>query len=304
MDSPDRFPHRPAHPRAAAITQVLVRVLVLNWAVALAKIVFGVSSGSVSILSDGFHSLTDGASNIVALVGVRAARKPPDYDHPYGHRKFETLAAAGIVLFLLLVMVGVLHAAYERLRFGGEVRVGSTSFVVMLGTLAVNIFVVMYETRAGRNLGSELLLADAAHTKSDILTSAAVMGALVGVLTGYAFLDPVVAILVAGFIGKAGLEVALDAAHILSDRFVLDEEQVRTVVMSVPETRGCHQIRTRGTADHVFLDLHVWFDPEVPLSEAHRLSHVVKDRLMDGFPEIVDTVIHIEPPPEQMPRPS
>ena len=105
--------------RYSEVRKVLVRILFLNLAVALAKIVFGQISGSISILSDGFHSLTDGASNVVALVGLRLAQKPPDANHPYGHRKFETLAAGGIALFLLVVVVEVAQAAIVRFRSGG-----------------------------------------------------------------------------------------------------------------------------------------------------------------------------------------
>src|SRR6059058_6588013 len=101
--------------RYSAVVRVLARVLLLNLAVALAKIAFGYASGAISILSDGFHSLTDSASNVVGLIGVRAAGRPPDEDHPYGHRKYETVAAASVTLFLLLVMIEVLRNAWGHL---------------------------------------------------------------------------------------------------------------------------------------------------------------------------------------------
>src|SRR5262245_24885977 len=145
--------------RPAAVRSVLLRVLFLNLAVALAKIVYGQISGSISILSDGFHSLTDGSSNVVGLVALRLARKPPDANHPYGHRKFETLAAGGIALFLLVVVVEVAQSAIMRLRAGGSPTVTMTSFVIMLSTLAINIAVVRAERSAAKRLSSELLLA-------------------------------------------------------------------------------------------------------------------------------------------------
>lgn len=276
---------------------MLTRVLVLNLAVAGAKLAFGYASGSVSIVSDGFHSLTDSASNIMGLVGLRIARKPPDTDHPYGHRKFETLAAAGIFVFLLVVVVEIVQNALGRLRSGEAPAVSAMSFTVMLATLGVNLVVVRYEAGQGRRLGSELLLADAAHTQSDVWTSCAVLVALAAAWVGYPILDPIGAILIAVFIARTGYQIGLETSGILADRVVLDEEAIRRVVMSVPDAVGCHQIRTRGTYDHTFLDLHVWFEPDTPLFEAHRLSHVVKDRLMETFPQIADAVIHIEPPP-------
>jgi cation diffusion facilitator family transporter len=286
-------------PRYVEVSRVLARILVLNLLVALAKIALGYTSGAISILSDGFHSLTDGASNVVGLVGVRIARQPPDEEHPYGHRKFETMASVGILIFLVLVLVQVASAALARVGSGEAPVVGALSFWVMGGTLLINVGVVIYERRAGRRLNSEILVADAHHTTSDLATSLTVIAALIGVRFGYTWLDPAAALIVAGFIAWACWEIFQETSRILGDRIVIDEISIREVVQSVPEILGCHQIRTRGPADHVFLDLHVWMDGALPLHEAHRLSHVVKDRLMARFPEIKDAVIHIEPPPPE-----
>ena len=283
--------------RYAEVSRVLWRVFFLNLIVAAAKITLGLSSGAVSILSDGFHSLTDTASNIVALVGVRIASQPPDDDHPYGHRKFETMASVGILIFLLLVLFQVMSAAVARLQSGGEPVITWLTFVVMGATFLINLGVVFYERAAGRQLVSEVLMADAPHTTSDLLTSASVIAALIGVRMGYLWLDPVAALVIAGFIGYACWEIFQSTSGILADRFVIPEGAIREVVRSVPEVVGCHHIRTRGSNDFVFLDLHVWLDRDMRLDEAHRLSHVVKDRLMARFPEIKDAIIHIEPPP-------
>lgn len=284
--------------RYTAVRSVLTRILFLNIAVALAKIVYGQISGSISILSDGFHSLTDGASNIVALVGLRLARKPPDANHPYGHRKFETIAAGAIALFLLLVVVEVAQAALVRFRSGNGLSVTPASFVIMVTTLAINVAVARNERKAAERLSSELLFADARHTQSDVLTSLSVIAALIGAALGYPLLDPLAALVIVGFIGRAGFEIARDAAKTLSDQMVISEADVREVVVSVPEVLGCHHIRSRGTADHVFLDLHIWLDGATPLTNAHALSHMVKDRLIERYPQIADAVIHIEPPPK------
>ena len=285
--------------RAAEVSTVLSRVFFLNLIVAGAKIALGTATGAVSVLSDGYHSLTDTASNVVGIIGVRIAGAPPDEEHPYGHRKFETIASIGIFVFLLLVLREVLSAAWERLQSGGEPAISTLTFVVMGATSAINLGVVYYERSAGRRLQSEVLLADAHHTMSDLLTSATVIAALVGVRYGYAWLDPAAALVIAGFIGYACWEIFKTTSGVLADRIVLSEEVIREVVRSVPEVIGCHHIRTRGSADFVFLDLHIWMDAAMPLEKAHSLSHVVKDRLMERFPQIKDAIIHIEPPPKQ-----
>ena len=283
--------------RYAQVVRVLYRVFFLNLGVAVVKIALGYMTGAVSILSDGFHSLTDAASNVVALVGVSIARRPPDENHPYGHRKYETMASLGILVFLVIVLVQVLAAAYDRVMHGGTPRVFPEGIALMTITLIVNVFVVAYELREAKRLKSEVLRADAKHTRSDVLTSVAVLGALVGVWWGYPLLDPLAAILVAVFIGHAGWEIVQEASRILSDEIVIAEEDVRAVVGTVAEVLGCHQIRTRGASDHAFMDLHLWVDGQTPLESAHATSHIVKDRLMKRFPQLVDVVIHIEPPP-------
>jgi cation diffusion facilitator family transporter len=283
--------------RYREVTRVLTRVLFLNLAVAAAKITLGYATGAVSILSDGFHSLTDTASNVVGMVGVRIANRPPDENHPYGHRKFETMAAIGILVFLLLVLVEVLRAAVDRLGSGATPTVPAFSFAVMAGTLAVNVLVVRYERRAGRRLSSEVLLADARHTMSDVLTSSAVIAALVGVRLGVPMADPLAALVIAGFIGRACWEIFEESARVLADEAVIPEDDIRAAANAVPGVIGCHQIRSRGSADHVFVDLHLWLDASLPLHDAHEVSHDVKDHLMERFPEIQDAVIHIEPPP-------
>jgi cation diffusion facilitator family transporter len=283
--------------RYTAVVTVLVQVLILNVAVAAAKIVYGYISGAVSILSDGFHSLADSLSNVAGLIGVYIARKPPDSDHPYGHRKFETLAAGIIAGFLMLVVVQIGQAAVHRLRTGSAPDITPAAFIVMIGTLAVNLVVTWYERRKAHELGSEVLLADAMHTRSDVYSSLTVIAALAGTALGYPMLDPLAALVVIVFIAYAGWEIALATSKILSDSVVIDADDLRRVVLSVPQVLGCHHIRTRGPADHVFLDLHVWMRPEMRLDAAHETSHVVKDLLMARYPQIADAVIHIEPPP-------
>ncbi len=171
------------------------------------------------------------------------------------------------------------------------------SFAVMAATFLINVGVVSYERREGRRLSSEVLRADAHHTLSDLFTSATVIAALIGVKLGVPALDPAAAIVVAGFISYACWEIFKETTGVLADEIVIAAEDIEGVVRAIPEIVGCHNIRSRGSADHVFVDLHIWMNPAMRLDEAHRLSHVVKDRIMARFPQVKDAVIHIEPPP-------
>jgi cation diffusion facilitator family transporter len=297
--SPIPNPQSPSPSRYSSVSRVLVRVLLLNLGIAAAKIVFGYASGAISVLSDGFHSLTDAAANVVGLIGVQAARRPADADHPYGHRKYETVAAAAVTVFLMVVVVEVLRNALNQLAGRtAALAVTPASFILMLATVIVNLVVVKYEGRQAQRLASEVLLADATQARGDVFTSLTVIAALLGAQAGLPVLDPMAALVVAGFIAYSGFQIGRTTTGILSDRIVIADADLERTVLSVPGVVGCHRIRTRGTTDHVFLDLHVWLPAEMPLVEAHALSHVVKDRLMARYPQIADAIIHIEPPPE------
>ena len=143
-----------------------------------------------------------------------------------------------------------------------------------------------------------MLAADAMQTRADVWSSFTVIAALAGTKLGWEILDPIGALVVAAFIGYGGWKIFHATTGILSDRVVMQDTDVEQVVMSVPGVLGCHHIRTRGSEDHVFLDLHVWLPADMPLVEAHSLSHIVKDKLMARYPKIADAIIHIEPPPK------
>ena len=266
--------------RYAPVSRVLFLVLFPNLGVAVAKIVFGYSSGAISILSDGFHSLTDAASNVVGLIGVKAAERPPDEDHPYGHRKYETVAAAAVLLFLLLVVVEVLRNAFNHLSGrAAPVEISLASFVVMIVTVAVNLVVIAYEGRAATRLASEVLLADVLQTRGDVWTSLTVIAALAGARFGLPILDPIAALVVAAFIGYSGYQVARATTGILSDRIAIADADLERVVLSVPGVLGCHRIRRAGrpiTSSSTC----TWLPMTYASADAHELSHVVKDRLM------------------------
>jgi len=198
--------------RYSDVSRVLTHVLVLNLIVALAKIAFGYLSGAISILSDGFHSLTDTGSNVVGLIGIRAAERPPDEDHPYGHRKYETVAAAAVTIFLFLLVLEVLRNAFNHLSGRtAPPHISIVGFVIMAVTVMINIAVVKYESAAAERLGSEMLLADSLQTRGDVWTSIAVIVALAGARAGMPILDPIAALVVAGL--KADGETVVHGAE-------------------------------------------------------------------------------------------
>ncbi|MCX8007774.1 MAG: cation diffusion facilitator family transporter [Coriobacteriia bacterium] len=289
-------PTQPQAERLAEIRRVLWAILGLNLAVAVAKLLYGVATSSLAMTADGFHSLFDGTSNVIGLVGISIAARPADRGHPYGHAKYETYASAGIGILLVTAAWRVGVESVKRLVAGGGApQVNAGSFAVMLVTLAVNIAVSTWERRAGKRLKSDLLVADASHTGSDVLVSLGVIGGLIAVRAGYPLADPLLGIVVCAFIARAALRVFRSVDETLADRARLDPKAVEAVALSVPGVLGCHDVRTRGTASHVAVDLHVQVDPRSTITDGHEIAESVERALCDHFQEVSDVIAHVEP---------
>ncbi|TLM80355.1 MAG: cation transporter [Actinobacteria bacterium] len=282
--------------RAGKVKVVLWVILFLNTAVAVAKVVYGMLSHSVAMQADGFHSLFDGVSNVVGLVGISLAARPADREHPYGHGKYETYASAAIGGMLVFAAVRVGTAAWQNLFGGGAgARVDAGSFAVMLGTLAVNVGVTTWERRVGKRLGSSILIADASHTGSDVMVSLGVIAGLVAVKLGYPIADPLIALAVAGAIVWTAIGVLRQAEETLSDRARLPVDEVVAAAMTVAGVLGCHSVRTRGSVAEVLVDLHCQVDPALSVSDAHAIAEAVERAVAEAFPQVVDVIVHHEP---------
>ncbi|BDG60541.1 cation diffusion facilitator family transporter [Caldinitratiruptor microaerophilus] len=277
------------------VKRILWGILALNLAVALAKVLYGWASRSAAMVADGFHSLSDGTSNVIGLVGITLAQKPIDRTHPYGHKKFETFTTIGIAALLLFVAFEVVTGVVDRIRHPVAPSVTAWSFAVMLATMAVNAGVYLYESRAGRRLGSDFLVADSLHTRSDILVSLSVLAGLAGVRLGLPWLDWAVALVIAGLIAWSAWEIIRDGANVLCDAAVFDPAFIDPVVRSIPGVREVHQIRSRGRHDSAYVDLHVLVDPHLPVVKAHDLAHRIEEALKGRLPAVVDVLVHVEP---------
>ncbi len=277
---------------------VLVTVLFLNWIVASLKILYGVFTKSYGILADGFHSFSDGASNIIGLIGIGIASKPTDEKHPYGHKKYETFAAIAIALMLFFVVFNLTKEAIHRLYYPVVPQVNADSFLVMIFTIVVNLAVTRYEYLKGSALKSDVLIADSQHTKSDILTSASVIIGLIAVKAGYPVMDTIASLFVAAFIGYAGFRILKHSSSILCDEVAIDKSLIENVVKSIEGVRKCHKIRTRGRRDDIYVDLHVLVDPDMHVDKAHNLSYKIEDAIKKNIEGASDVLVHIEPAPK------
>jgi cation diffusion facilitator family transporter len=287
--------------RAEGINRVLWQILFLNVFVASAKAAWGIISGSTAMFADGIHSFTDASGNIVALIAMKAARKPPDEDHPYGHHKYESFASAAIGLMLCLaawrVVSGSVSAllAFARDGVHPKVEVTAISFAVMIITLGINLFVVWFETRRGQELRSDVLQADAKHTLSDVWVTLGVFASLILVKAGVPIADPIVGLFVAFAIVWAAIKVFKSAHTTLSDQQRLDPREVMERVIAFEGVKGCHNIRSRGTGATIHMDMSILVDPGITVEHGHAIARDLERWLCGRYEGLADVVIHVEP---------
>lgn len=285
------------------IRKVLIITLLLNLLVMVIKAVVGWLTGSLSLLADALHSVTDSANNILGLVTNHYANPLPDRDHPYGHHKFDAIGALGIAVFLGIACFEILSGAVERLLKGGTVvKISANELWILLIVLGINIFVTFYERRAGKRLGSAILVADAQHTMSDVWVTIMVIAGLIGVWQGEVLnipqlqsLDVFLSFPVALLVFHSGWKVLTENLPWLVDEMAIAPEIIHAIAIDVPGVVNCHSIASRGVVGRqVFIDMHLIVDA-ADVETAHRITEEVEARLEERFSP-VRILIHVEPP--------
>lgn len=271
-------------------------VLVINAVVALIKVVVGWKSGSLTVLGSSLESGLDMFNNLIGVALVGVAGRAPDEDHPYGHDKFETLGVLGIVGFLSISCFELLRqgiAALTERRVPTDVRGAHIAIIVL--TLGINMFVMRYERRRGRELGSAFLLADASHTGSDVFVTLVALASLVFARIGWPWMDAPLAIAVALIIAWSGVRLLRQQIPILVDERAINAGDLRRVVMRVSGIREVRNIRSRSTASgQLFAEVTIAVAGSTPVDEAHHLADAVEAAIEQEFGASQVTV-HVEP---------
>jgi cation diffusion facilitator family transporter len=275
---------------------VLWIILIANLTVAMLKIIVGSVINSTSMTADGFHSLTDGSSNIIGLIGIHFASKPVDEDHPYGHRKFEILAGMFIAVMLFILGGRTIMNAIDRLRNPVLPNITLESLVILILTLCINIFVSTFEYKKGKKLNSQILISDSLHTRSDIYVSAGVLITLGCVKIGLPpMIDPVASFIVAGFIFHSAYEIFVDNSGILVDKAAVDTERIRSIALDFEEVKDTHNIRSRGCKNDLHIDMHIMTEPDLSVEKSHELIHNIEERIKDEININIQVIAHLEP---------
>jgi cation diffusion facilitator family transporter len=282
--------------RNKEVEQVILNVMILNVLIAIVKLALGFATGALSVIADGFHSIIDSTSNLIGLIALRISSQPPDADHPYGHRKYESVATFAIGGLLLLVSWEIGKGIFERLFSPHAApHIALLDIALMSGTFLVNLGVVVYETLRGRALKSDFLIADAAHTRTDIYVTVSVVVSLVATWLGFGWVDLIVATAVVLLIVYAAYDILKRTAYVLTDATVVQPNLLETTAASVKGVQFVHKARSRGSAEAAYVDLHVKVDPAMSTTEAHAIASEVERKIKTDVAGVVDAVIHIEP---------
>lgn len=282
--------------RTAAVRRVLRGLLIANIAVVAAKATIGAFAGSLAVIGDAVHSSIDAVYNVLGLIVIHLASRAPDEDHPYGHRKFETLGALGICVVLVVTSFELARSAVSRLVAGGHlIQLTDLSLAVLLGTLAINVLVAWYENRQGQLLQSELLIADAAHTRTDVFITIGVLIGMIFSRQGHLWVDPAVAIAVALLILRVAYQILRRVVPVLVDERAIPEPTIRRSAQGVEGVISAYGIRSRGGKSGArFAELTIAVDPHANVAHAHAIADAVEERLKKDL-ELEEVTVHIEP---------
>lgn len=292
--------------RTAEIRRVLMTVLLLNLLVAGAKLGYGTLSGSVAMTADGFQSLLDGFANVIGIAGIAVAARPPDREHHFGHGRYETLASMAIGALMAVAVIEIVESAIGRWRAGEAPEVTPLSFGIMLGTMAINTAVTLWERRKARGLRSDLLEADARHTGSDVLVSGAVILGLAGERMGLRGADAAISLAVAATIAWAAWGILREASLVLSDAATdVEPAALLGAILAAPGAITAHNLRVRSSGGLNWVEVHVTVDPLLTVKQAHEVATGVEDAIKDEIGPGTQTIVHIEPaePPHTRPDP-
>ena len=289
--------------RARGIRSVLATVLGLNLLVAGLKLFVGLNAGSAAMAADGVQSLLDGLANVVGLIGIAAAARPPDEDHPYGHERYETLAAMAIAGLMTYGVIEIVQSAWTQFQDGTQPRVTAVEFAVLGLTMAINAGVSFWEGRSAKKLQSDLLAADAKHTGTDVLVSAGVICGLIAVSWGYAWADAAMSLVIAAVIARTAWGILRDASMVLTDSMGTDPRGLLQVIIGAPGVITAHNLRARSAGGRLWVEVHVTVDPALQVKQAHTVATGVEERVRAVSGAGSHVIVHIEPAEHPHTRP-
>lgn len=264
----------------------------------LAKLIIGFLSHSAALVAEGLHSAADVLFDLVVLIGMHLGRKEADESHPYGHGKFESLATLLLALILLAVAAGIAIEAANRIKDPDLVPPDQLALWVAAGSMLIKELLYQYTVRVGRRIGSNIIIANAWHHRSDSIASFAALLGIAGAIAGWPMFDPIAAIGVAFFVGKVGVEIAIDSLEELTDSANAIDNEIRETITRLinehPEVLSAHLVKARKLGPDILVDVHVVVDPFLSVTEGHQIADEVEKTLLREVPDITAVMVHVD----------
>lgn len=283
--------------RNARIQRALLVALVGNISSAIIKVLFGLLANSIAMLADAAHSIFDSVSSVIGIYGNKLSAKPPDIEHPYGHSKFEQLAALGITVMIFVACFNIMHEAVERAIANVIPSITLYSFASILVSLSISLFISIYERRVGRSTSSMILLADSSHTLTDVLASLVVIAGFFGTNMGFLYADSLAATLVCLILAYVGCSLFKGAASMLVDRGITLDTlmKVKATVSGLSEEVECHNVRGKAVGDKIYIDMRITVKGDLSVEQSHRITEVIEKKLKQAIEGTEEVIIHVEP---------
>ncbi len=262
------------------------------------KIVFGILGQSAALIADGVHSLSDLASDLLVLVAIKLGAREADYEHPYGHRRFETIATVILGLGLVTVAGGIAWDVLDRIMQPERLLIPHINALgVAVISILSNEWLYQYTKEAAQITRSKLLLANAWHHRSDAISSIVVLIGVAGTLLGYPWADALAAVIVAIMVAKIGVDLVSDSIKELVDTGLPEPvvDAIRVEISAINGVKDIHLLRTRQMGADVLVDAHIVVDSRITVSEGHMISDVVRDVLIDKFEDVQEVLVHVDP---------
>lgn len=268
----------------------------------LIKIGFGILGQSAALIADGIHSLSDLLSDLLVIIAVRMGSREADYEHPYGHRRFETIATVLLGTGLIAVGGAIVWNVLERMSNPAKLMIPDVNTLAIAAvSILVNEWLYHYTKRIAKETRSKLLLANAWHQRSDAISSVVVLFGIGAVLLGYPFADAIAAVVVALMVAKIGLNLVVDSVKELVDTSLPPElvAEIRQAIHQIDGVEDIHLLRTRQMGEDAYIDAHIVVDPRITVSEGHSIGDAVRDDLIRRFDDVMDVLVHVDPEDDQ-----
>jgi cation diffusion facilitator family transporter len=271
--------------------------LAINVLLSVSKVVVGWVANSTALIADGVHSISDMATDVAVLVGVKLGAKEPDVEHPYGHGRMETFAAAVVALALILVGLGLVYQAGYSMVDHKKSAPSIIVLVVAFISVVSKEWLYQITRKVAKETHSSAAYANAWHHRSDALSSVAVLLGVGSMYFGFIYGDEFATVAVGIMIALVGFSVLADSINEFSERAAdkVTQEQITSILKAVPGIRDWHKLRTRIAGREVFLDLHILVDPQLNITEAHEIADRLEMSLHEQIDRPVNITVHIEP---------